>query len=72
MNYNLRPIADYEPQQPGDGAAQALSPVVPAPSENVGLTGPISALPGNNPVTGTPIKRSIKKARSRVERGRKF
>ena len=32
---------------------------VPAPVENVGLTAPLTALPGNNPVTGTPIRRHL-------------
>lgn len=41
----------------GSGAATSLMPEVPAPTEQVGLNGPIAALPGNNPVTGTPIKK---------------
>lgn len=41
---------------PGSASSQPLE--VPAPVENVGLTSPIPALPGNNPVTGTPVKRS--------------
>jgi hypothetical protein len=46
----------------GEGSAELLGPEFPySPVENVGLTGPIPTLPGNNPVTGTPIK-----ARSRV------
>ncbi|TAQ87466.1 hypothetical protein B7494_g4227 [Chlorociboria aeruginascens] len=40
-----------------EGAAVALTPQVAPPSEQVGLNGAIPALPGNNPVTGTPIKR---------------
>ncbi|RFU26943.1 hypothetical protein B7463_g9383, partial [Scytalidium lignicola] len=42
----------------GEGSAQTLSPEVAAPPEQVGLNGPIAALPGNNPVTGTPIKKA--------------
>ncbi|KAH8809333.1 hypothetical protein F5884DRAFT_858834 [Xylogone sp. PMI_703] len=41
-----------------EGSAQNLNPEVPAPPEQVGLNGPIAALPGNNPVTGTPIKKA--------------
>ena len=48
-------------KQAGEGSAVSLTPQVPAPTEAVGLSGPIPALPGNNPVTGTPIKK-----RSRV------
>jgi hypothetical protein len=47
-----------------DGSAVALNPVVPAPAENVGLTGPIAALPGNNPITGTFIKARSSKFRT--------
>ncbi|KAN0099385.1 protein of unknown function (DUF1996) domain containing protein [Hyaloscypha variabilis] len=47
-----------------DGSAVALNPVVPAPAENVGLTGPIAALPGNNPITGTFVKARSSKFRT--------
>ncbi|KAH8820776.1 hypothetical protein F5884DRAFT_745119 [Xylogone sp. PMI_703] len=51
----------------GQGGAVNLNPEVPAPSEAVGLNGPIAALPGNNPVTGTPIKRARSlKSRSQI------
>jgi hypothetical protein len=39
------------------GSASSQVPDVPAPVENVGLTGLLTALPGNNPVTRTPIRR---------------
>jgi len=41
----------------GQGSAVSLKPqVASSPLENVGLTGPIPALPGNNPITGNLIK----------------
>jgi hypothetical protein len=49
----------------GEGSAVSLTPETTVPDEDVGLNGPISALPGSNPVTGTPIK-----VRSRSFRGR--
>ena len=41
----------------GPGSSSSQDPEVPASSENVGLNGPIPALPGDNPVTGTFVKR---------------
>lgn len=41
----------------GPGSSSNQVPEVAAPSENVGLHGAIPALPGNNPVTGTFVKR---------------
>jgi hypothetical protein len=38
------------------GSASSQPQQVPPPNEQVGLNGPLNALPGNNPVTGTPIK----------------
>ncbi|OBT87321.1 hypothetical protein VE02_03029 [Pseudogymnoascus sp. 03VT05] len=41
------------------GSAVGLDPEIAAPAEEVGLNGPVAKLPGNNPVTWTPImKRS--------------
>ncbi|KFX89425.1 hypothetical protein O988_00501 [Pseudogymnoascus sp. VKM F-3808] len=39
------------------GSATSVDPEVAPPTEEVGLNGPIPTLPGNNPVTGTPIKK---------------
>ena len=50
------------------GSASDQLPEVPAKfEEEIGLNGPIAALPGNNPVTGTPpAKRSRFRGRSVV------
>ncbi|RQM08045.1 hypothetical protein DH86_00001380 [Scytalidium sp. 3C] len=52
----------------GEGGAVSLNPTVPAPPEQVGLNGPIPTLPGNNPVTGTPIKRSLTPRKARNQK----
>lgn len=40
----------------GPGSASPQTPQTPAPSEPVGLQGPLDQLPGDNPVTGTPVR----------------
>ncbi len=46
----------------GPGSSSSQTPQVAPPTEQVGFNGPLAALPGNNPVTGTPIKRLRRKA----------
>lgn len=45
------------------GSASAQVPQVAPPGEQVGLNGPLKALPGNNPITGKPVKHNARKFR---------
>jgi len=49
----------------GPGSSSSQTPEVAPPSEPVGMQGPLTALPGSNPVTGTPIRRGNSPIRKR-------
>jgi hypothetical protein len=46
---------------PGASSSQTVQTTNPNP-EPVGLSGPIPSLPGNNPITGSFVKKSVKKS----------